>query len=65
MDFFDHFHNIKNFVQVDHFENIMKNRLISSSCHSRKYGLVWKYADGLKIFFKWQKCMRIDAGLSC
>jgi hypothetical protein len=26
--FFDNFHNIKNFVQVDHFENISKNLVI-------------------------------------
>jgi hypothetical protein len=27
-DFFDNFHNIKNFVQVDHFKKFTKNRLI-------------------------------------
>ncbi len=36
MDFFDNFHNIKNFVQVDHFENISKNLVISSFDRSRK-----------------------------
>jgi hypothetical protein len=29
-DFSDNFHNIENFVQVDHSEKIMKNRLIFS-----------------------------------
>jgi hypothetical protein len=28
MDFSDNFHNIKNFVQVDHFEKILKIPLI-------------------------------------
>jgi hypothetical protein len=36
MDFSDNFHNIKNFVQVDYFENIQKNRSIFSSQRSRK-----------------------------
>jgi hypothetical protein len=36
MDFSDSFHNIKNFVQVDHFENISKNLIISSFDRSRK-----------------------------
>jgi hypothetical protein len=36
MDFSDNFHNIKNFVQVDHFENISKNLVISSFDRSRK-----------------------------
>jgi len=36
MDFSDNFHNIKNFVQVDHFENIKKNRSIFSFHRSRK-----------------------------
>jgi hypothetical protein len=36
MDFSDNFHNIKNFVQVDHCENISKNLLIFSSQRSRK-----------------------------
>ncbi len=36
MDFSDNFHNIKNFVQVDHFQNIMKSRLIFSLHRSKK-----------------------------
>jgi hypothetical protein len=36
MDFSDNFHNIKNFVQVDHIEKIMKNRLIFSFCRFQK-----------------------------
>ncbi len=36
MDFSDHFHNIKNFVQVDHFKKRTKNRLIFSLCRSPK-----------------------------
>ncbi len=36
VDFFDNFHNIKNFVQVDHFENISKNLVIFSFHRSRK-----------------------------
>jgi hypothetical protein len=36
MDFSDNFHNIKNFVQVDHIEKIMKSRLIFSVCRSQK-----------------------------
>jgi hypothetical protein len=35
-DFSDNFHNIKNFVPVDHFENISKNLVISSFDRSRK-----------------------------
>jgi hypothetical protein len=44
MDFSDNFHNIKNFVQVDHIEKIMKSRLIFSVCFSQKN------ASGRKIF---------------
>jgi hypothetical protein len=36
MDFSDNLHNIKNFVQVDNIEKIMKNRLIFSFCRSQK-----------------------------
>jgi hypothetical protein len=36
LDFSDNFHNIKNFVQLDHFENISKNLVISSFDRSRK-----------------------------
>jgi hypothetical protein len=36
MDFSDNFHNIKNFVQVDHFEKNSKNLVISSFDRSRK-----------------------------
>ncbi len=36
MDFSDNFHNIKNFVQVDHFEKNFKNLVISSFDRSRK-----------------------------
>ncbi len=36
VDFSDNFRNIKNFVQVDHFENISKNLVISSIDRSRK-----------------------------
>ncbi len=36
MDFSDNFHNIKNFVQVDHFENISKILVIFSFHRSRK-----------------------------
>jgi hypothetical protein len=36
MDFSDNFHNIKNFVQVGHLENISKNLVISSFDRSRK-----------------------------
>jgi hypothetical protein len=43
IDFSDNFHNVKNFVQVVHFENISKNRSIISFHRSRKY------ANGLKI----------------
>jgi hypothetical protein len=42
MYFSDNFHNIKNFVQVDHFENISKNLLIFSVCRSQKPPLVEK-----------------------
>jgi hypothetical protein len=35
-DFSNNFHNIENFVQVDHSEKIMKNRLIFSICRSQK-----------------------------
>jgi hypothetical protein len=44
MDFSDNFHNIKSFVQVDHFENILKNRSIFSLHRFRKF------ADDRKIF---------------
>jgi hypothetical protein len=44
MDFSDNFHIIKNFVQVDHFENILENRSIFSFHRSKKY------TDGLKFF---------------
>ncbi len=43
-DFSDNFHNIKNFVQVDHFKKFTKNRLIFPIFHSRKT------AGGRKIF---------------
>jgi hypothetical protein len=36
MDFFDNFHNIENFIQVDHIEKIMKCRLNFSLCRSQK-----------------------------
>ncbi len=36
MDFSDNFYNIKNFVQVDHFEKNSKNLVISSFDRSRK-----------------------------
>jgi hypothetical protein len=35
-DFSDNFRNIKNFVQVDHFKKITKNRLIFPFFRSRK-----------------------------
>jgi hypothetical protein len=35
-DFSDNFHNIESFVQVDHSEKIMKNRLIFSICRSQR-----------------------------
>jgi hypothetical protein len=44
MDFSDNFHNTKNFVQVDHFENILKNRSIFSLHRSKKF------VDDRKIF---------------
>jgi hypothetical protein len=44
MDFSDNFHNIKNFVQVDHFKKNYKNLVISSFDRSRKT------AVGRKIF---------------
>jgi hypothetical protein len=43
-DFSNNFHNIKNFVQADHLEKIMKNRLIFPIFRSRKI------AGGRKIF---------------
>jgi hypothetical protein len=43
-DFSDNFHNIKNFVQVDHFKKFTKNRLIFPIFRSRKT------AGGRKIF---------------
>ncbi len=36
MDFSDNFHNIKNFVQVDDIEKIMKSRFKFSFCRSQK-----------------------------
>ncbi len=42
VDFSENFHNIKNFVQVDHFENISKNLVISSFDRSRKTTGGWK-----------------------
>jgi hypothetical protein len=35
-DFSDNFHNIKNFVQVDHFKKFTKNRLIFPIFRSQK-----------------------------
>jgi hypothetical protein len=35
-DFSDHFRNIKNFVQVEHLNESLKNRLIFTSYRSRK-----------------------------
>ncbi len=52
MNFSDKFHYIKNFVQVDYFENILKNFFLE------KPPMVGK-------FFNWQKLMRIDARLLC
>jgi hypothetical protein len=45
MDFSDNFHYIKNFIQVDHFENILKKPLHFFSFHRSR-----KYADDRKIF---------------
>ncbi len=42
MDFSDNFRNIKNFVQVDHIEKIMKSRLNFSFCRSKKTPAVGK-----------------------
>jgi hypothetical protein len=43
MDFSDNFHNIKKFVQFDHFKNISKNLVISSfDRRSRKTTGGWK-----------------------
>ncbi len=36
IDFSDNFNNIKNFVQVDHIEKIMKSRLNFSFCRTQK-----------------------------
>jgi hypothetical protein len=44
LDFFDIFHNIKNFVQVDHFVFIIKNRSILS------FDRAQKNAGGRKFF---------------
>jgi hypothetical protein len=35
-DFSDHFHNIENFVQVEHLKESLKNRLFFSYSRSRK-----------------------------
>ncbi len=35
-DFSDNFHNIENFVQVEHLKKSLKNRLISPLYRSRK-----------------------------
>jgi hypothetical protein len=35
-DFSDNFHNIENFVQVDHLKESLKNRLIFSFSRSKK-----------------------------
>jgi hypothetical protein len=43
-DFSDNFRNIKNYVQVEHFEKFTKNRLIFPIFRS------WKTAGGRKIF---------------
>ncbi len=42
MDFSDNFHNIKNFVQVDHLKKRTKNLLIFFSCRSPKSAVGWK-----------------------
>jgi hypothetical protein len=44
MDFSDNFHNMKKFVQFDHIEKIMKNRINFSFCRSQKNAI------GRKIF---------------
>jgi hypothetical protein len=49
MDFSDNFHNIKNFVQVDHIEKIMKNRLIFSSCRFQKTPVIGNFLKSSKI----------------
>jgi hypothetical protein len=36
MDFSDNFHNIKNFVKVDHLKKTTENRLIFSLCRCPK-----------------------------
>jgi hypothetical protein len=47
MDFSDNFHNIKKFEQVDHLENILKNRSIFSFYRSR----IRRWSE---IFFNWK-----------
>jgi hypothetical protein len=44
LDFSDNFHKIKNFVQVDHFQNISKNLVIIS------FSPLQKNAGGRKFF---------------
>jgi hypothetical protein len=59
MDFSDNFHNIKNSVQADHIEKIMKIRLNFSFCRSKKK----TPAIGKK--FNHQKLTQISVKLLC